>query len=96
MFLFAKLVCENLYEQTNREEFEMEMDPKKFPEGLTQAYGCTSPESHWLTLVAMIESWIEFSGLMSDKRADAKGSDNCLVGSHVLGGLLNGARFNVL
>ena len=37
MFLFAKLVTWNLYEQTSRINFEAEIDPNRFPEGLDQA-----------------------------------------------------------
>lgn len=37
MFLFAKLVTWNLYEQTSRIDFETEINPNRFPEGLDQA-----------------------------------------------------------
>ena len=37
MFLFAKLVTWNLYEQTSRVNFEAEIDPDRFPDGLDQA-----------------------------------------------------------
>ena len=37
MFLFAKLVTWNLYEQTSRVNFEAEIDPNRFPDGLDQA-----------------------------------------------------------
>jgi hypothetical protein len=38
MFLFAKLVLENLYGQQNLEEVYMEMRPDTFPHGFEQAY----------------------------------------------------------
>ena len=37
MFLFAKLVMDNLYEQTSKLDLEREMDPKIFPKGLDGA-----------------------------------------------------------
>jgi hypothetical protein len=37
MFLFAKLVTWNLYEQTNRADFETEMQPDRVPTELDQA-----------------------------------------------------------
>ena len=37
MFLFAKLVTWNLNEQTSRIDFETEINPNRFPEGLDQA-----------------------------------------------------------
>ncbi len=38
MFLFAKLVMENLYSQTKRENFTKELEPARFPHGLEDAY----------------------------------------------------------
>ncbi|KAK5050383.1 hypothetical protein LTR84_003664 [Exophiala bonariae] len=38
MFLFAKLVTWNLYEQTSRADFEKEMQPDRVPAGLDEAY----------------------------------------------------------
>ena len=38
MFLFAKLVLTNLYEQPSKDELLREMDPSRFPQGLEQAY----------------------------------------------------------
>ncbi|KAF1840937.1 uncharacterized protein K460DRAFT_410330 [Cucurbitaria berberidis CBS 394.84] len=38
MFLYAKLVTENLYEQPTRSQFLLEMRPDVFPSGLEQAY----------------------------------------------------------
>ena len=37
MFLFAKLVTENLYEQTCPSDLKNELDPDNFPEGLKEA-----------------------------------------------------------
>ena len=37
MFLYAKLVTWNLYEQTTRKNFLQEMHPDTFPDGLEQA-----------------------------------------------------------
>jgi len=38
MFLFAKLVMENLYNQTKRENLNKELEPNRFPRGLEDAY----------------------------------------------------------
>ncbi len=38
MFLFAKLVMENFYKQTNRENLNIELEPNRFPRGLEEAY----------------------------------------------------------
>jgi len=37
MFLFAKLVMTNLYEQATKQDVDEELEPGKFPEGLRQA-----------------------------------------------------------
>jgi hypothetical protein len=41
MFLFAKLVMENLYRQTSRENLTKELEPNRFPRGLEDA--CVIP-----------------------------------------------------
>ena len=38
MFLFAKLVLENLFDQISKNELKREMHPSRFPQGLEQAY----------------------------------------------------------
>ncbi|PMD12225.1 hypothetical protein NA56DRAFT_756767 [Hyaloscypha hepaticicola] len=38
MFLFAKLVMENLFSQTKRENLSKELEPARFPRGLEDAY----------------------------------------------------------
>ncbi|KAH8687413.1 hypothetical protein BGZ60DRAFT_363661, partial [Tricladium varicosporioides] len=38
MFLFAKLVMENLFSQTKRENLTKELEPARFPRGLEDAY----------------------------------------------------------
>lgn len=38
MFLFARLVTLNLFEQTNRNDLENELHRDTFPNGLDQAY----------------------------------------------------------
>jgi len=38
MFLFAKLVMENLYSQTSRAKLNKELEPDRFPRGLEEAY----------------------------------------------------------
>ena len=38
MFLFAKLVMENLFSQTKRENLTRELEPARFPRGLEDAY----------------------------------------------------------
>lgn len=38
MFLFAKLVMKNLFQQTSRAKLDNELRPEKFPRGLEQAY----------------------------------------------------------
>ncbi len=38
MFLFAKLVMENLFSQTKRENLTKELEPARFPRGLGDAY----------------------------------------------------------
>ena len=38
MFLFAKLVCDNLLNQTSRANLYAEMSPDIFPKGLNEAY----------------------------------------------------------
>lgn len=37
MFLFAKLVMENFYKQTKRENLTRELEPNRFPNGLEEA-----------------------------------------------------------
>ena len=37
MFLFAKLVMENFYKQTKRENLTKELEPNRFPCGLEDA-----------------------------------------------------------
>ena len=37
MFLFAKLVMTNLYNQTSRANLKRELEPDRFPSGLEQA-----------------------------------------------------------
>ena len=37
MFLFAKLVMTNLYNQTSRAKMRTEVHPDRFPDGLDQA-----------------------------------------------------------
>jgi hypothetical protein len=38
MFLFAKIVLENLYHQISAFDFKNELEAKNFPEGLDKAY----------------------------------------------------------
>lgn len=38
MFLFAKLVMDNLFNQTKRESLTKELEPARFPRGLEDAY----------------------------------------------------------
>jgi hypothetical protein len=38
MFLFAKLVMENFFSQTKRENLTKELEPNRFPRGLEEAY----------------------------------------------------------
>lgn len=42
MFLFAKLVTENLYQQVTLADLEREMSEDCFPKGINAAYGCHS------------------------------------------------------
>jgi hypothetical protein len=38
MFLFARLVMENFFSQTRRENLNKELEPNRFPRGLEDAY----------------------------------------------------------
>lgn len=44
MFLYARLVMENLYAQTNADALDKEMSPGIFPDGLEQV--CVVQSSH--------------------------------------------------
>lgn len=46
MFLFAKLVMKNLYDQTSIFGLRTEMRDDVFPKGLDEAYGATSLCEH--------------------------------------------------
>jgi hypothetical protein len=51
MFLFAKLVMENLYSQTKRANLTKELEPDKFPRGLEDAYVFYQPSVEQATVV---------------------------------------------
>ncbi|KAK5215941.1 hypothetical protein LTR47_009475 [Exophiala xenobiotica] len=65
MFLFAKLVTWNLHEQTNRADFEAEMQPDRVPTELDQAYdriidrliGPTAPPSRRTSILKLL-GWL--------------------------------------
>ena len=54
MFLLAKLVCENLYEQSNLEDLDAELDPHSFPREINEAYGLPLHVSHSVVLTCHV------------------------------------------
>jgi hypothetical protein len=47
MFLYAKLVMKNLFDQTRLSNLRRELEPSTFPKGIDKAYVLISPD-HWI------------------------------------------------
>ena len=59
MFLFAKIVLENLCDQINVLDFRTELEAENFPDGLDKAYviTCNEPSFGSLTHIIGMKEW---------------------------------------